>query len=129
MNAAERPRRVPRLFLLVLLAGCTGDPGERAEAPDPEPAALWERLGAEERALADAAVQEALERNPSGVETRWRSPRGATEGIVRPLRTYRSRAGLWCRDYLEWIVVDGRAISWSERACRDEAGTWHPLAL
>lgn len=124
-----RPRRGPRLLLLLLLASCNGGPAERAEGPDPEPDAIWERLAADDRALADATLQEALERNPSGVEARWRSPHRAAEGIVRPLRTYRTHGGLWCREYLERIVVDGHEVSWSERACRDPAGIWYPIAL
>ena len=71
---------------------------------------------------ADRAVRRALETLVSGQSIAWRH--GRDRGSVTPLRTYRSRSGHWCREYLRTTRLSGHLIAVRALACRGEEGDW-----
>ena len=65
----------------------------------------------------EAALQQALESTVSGESLPWLvADQG--EGSVQPIRTYKSTAGQWCREYRIEVTVDGEARSERGIACR-----------
>jgi surface antigen len=113
-------RRLAVAVLVGLLAGCA------ATGSTSRSGSVWSRLSAEERSRLEAARQEALERNPSGVATAWAVPGGGRGGEVVPLRTLRGADGGYCRDYRETLRTGGKERSRTGRACRTAAGSWRP---
>lgn len=75
-------------------------------------------------ALADQAVQDALERAPSGDAVEWRNTASGTAGSITPLRTFRTAAGVFCRDYQETLRIGVASERYIDTACRDEDGRW-----
>jgi surface antigen len=77
----------------------------------------------------EAALQQALESTVSGESLPWlTADDGVGEGSVQPVRTYKSTAGQWCREYRIEVTVDGAARSERGIACRaapDEGGPAH----
>src|SRR5262249_38060186 len=69
----------------------------------------------------------ALETTGSQEVTRWTNPTNGRTGTISPLRTFKSTAGLWCREYRETVVIDGQQGEWPGVACRDMDGTWQPV--
>ena len=75
--------------------------------------------------LAAAAVQGTLEAAEDDAARGWSNRYSGNSGMVTPLKTYLTDAGMFCRDYRETIVIKDRAESYLNRACRDEGGVWH----
>jgi len=108
-------------FLFFATAACATQ-----EAPTAGPAAEphYAGLDANERAHAEAALQEALETHLSGAPLRW-SASDDTAGSVVPLRTFRIATGHYCRDFRETVVASGETHDRQATACRDGKGIWH----
>lgn len=89
---------------------------------------LYRALGAEDRTLAEAAVQEALETLPSRQTRSWRNPATGASGFVTPLRTFKIESGHFCREYQEAIATPGSAEARQFTACRRASdGIWLPV--
>lgn len=69
---------------------------------DPQKAAA--PIDDEIRAVADEAVHAALERRLSEHALTWEIP-GVVSGEVKPLRTWQSVSGHWCRQFEERVVL------------------------
>jgi len=132
--ARRRRRRLPRswsaampLAASLLTAALVGTwavwfAEERAEA-------AAERLlaaQASDRALAAATVARALDTQVSGSTVTWRNPDSGSAGSVKPLRTFRTADGRWCREFEQRLEAaadqQGRGI-----ACRGPSGWWLKL--
>ena len=94
--------------------------------------AIWDRGGAGLNPgqvigaiPADTPLHRALETTPSGQALAWEDPEGPLRGEVRPLASFRDRAGHLCREYQAF----GRDAEGTHGtigvACRIEPGTWH----
>ena len=68
--------------------------------------------------------QRALETKPSGTPTVWRSADGTQLSDVTPTRTFRTDRGVFCRNYLQRVTLDGRSRELQGRACRSADGVW-----
>jgi surface antigen len=79
---------------------------------------------AEDRRLLAAAIEQALERQPSGEALAWRNPDSGVHGQVVPVRTYRSKSNHWCREYLASKVAGGMEQKTRAIACRAADGNW-----
>ena len=87
--------------------------------------ARLERARAADRDAMDQAVHRALEQEVSGTEVGWENPDSGSHGTVTPVRTYRSAAGKWCREYtLVVIRDDGGSETRRAVACRESEGAW-----
>ncbi|WP_269584929.1 hypothetical protein [Roseibium sp. Sym1] len=76
-----------------------------------------------ERILLAQTVQEALETKVSG-EPVLIGQEGAWSEVLTPIKTYRSKSGHWCRQYLRQTTFGGLDLSIRGTACRDVNGTW-----
>ncbi|MHA7775701.1 hypothetical protein [Roseibium sp. M-1] len=76
-----------------------------------------------ERALLAQSVQNALETKVSG-EPVFVGQEGNWSEVLTPIKTYRSKSGHWCRQYLRQTTFGGLDLSIRGTACRDEIGTW-----
>jgi len=76
-----------------------------------------------ERVLLAQTVQEALETKVSG-EPVFIGQEGDWSEILTPIKTYRSKSGHWCRQYLRETTFGGLDLSIRGTACREENGTW-----
>jgi len=75
-------------------------------------------------ALADRAVQDALEHALSGAAVSVSDPTLASTVSIRPTRTYRSETKHWCREFEEHLVVNGEQVTRFGLACRETDGGW-----
>jgi anti-sigma factor RsiW len=67
----------------------------------------------------EAALQQALEGTVSGESLPWlTADDGVGQGSVQPVRTYKSTAGQWCREYRIEVTIEGEARSERGIACR-----------
>lgn len=80
---------------------------------------------ADSRAI-EAAVARALEKQLSGRPVHWQSQDGGRTAVITPVRTFRSEAGQWCREFVR--VVEGPTDREVLRgiACREGEGRWRP---
>jgi surface antigen len=76
-----------------------------------------------ERILLAQTVQNALETKMSG-EPVHISQEGNWSEILTPIKTYKSKSGHWCRQYLRQTTFGGLDLSIRGTACRDQNGTW-----
>ena len=90
-------------------------------------APLYELMAPDDVVVANETVQKALETTGSGVQNSWRNAVTGNSGTVTPIRTYKSKAGVYCRVYYETLSIGGRADSYQDTACRDKDGIWKPL--
>lgn len=80
-------------------------------------------LDERDRALAQEAEYDALERGNSGVARQWRNPDNGRYGEITPSKPYK-RGQADCRDYTHTIYMDGRPQQMRGTACRNPDGTW-----
>jgi surface antigen len=78
-------------------------------------------------ALADRAVQDALEHALSGAAVSVSDPQLASTVSIKPTRTYRSETKHWCREFEENLVVNGEKVTRYGLACRETDGGWRRL--
>ena len=64
------------------------------------------------------------ERREIGLPALVKASAGGYTIAVTPLRTVRTPAGVFCRDYRQEITARGRTSRQQASACRDEAGIW-----
>ncbi|WFE90245.1 hypothetical protein K1718_02535 [Roseibium porphyridii] len=76
-----------------------------------------------ERMLLAQSVQEALETKVSG-EPVFVGQEGNWSEVLTPIKTYRSKSGHWCRQYIRETTFGGLDLSIRGTACRDVNGTW-----
>ena len=76
-----------------------------------------------ERILLAQSVQEALETRVSG-EPVYIGQEGDWLEVLTPIKTYKSKSGHWCRQYLRQTSFGSMQLSIRGTACRDENGTW-----
>lgn len=114
---------VPALMvagLALLLTACA----QTQQAGDP----TYLRLTPRAEVLARNTVQTALETAQSRSSLQWSFAEDGSNGVVTPLRTYKSSTGYYCREYVEIVetAADGQN-SRQRTACRDLDGIWKPL--
>lgn len=106
------------LGLALLLGGCAV-----------ESTAGFPVLSARAQSARYAAVQHALEHDPSGSGIAWSEVGGPASGIVIPLGTERSSRYGWCRDYEERIFAGGTIHPLVGIACREPGRRWLVLDI
>ncbi len=66
---------------------------------------------------------DALEHNRVGTTSSWKNPDTGASGSITPTRTYESN-GRYCREFNQWIQVDGKNVRGHGTACREEDNSW-----
>jgi surface antigen len=154
------PAITPKVFAaalaVLILAGCSGDPGPRTGAGVGLGAltggligaaagrgvggvvagavigglvggAIGNALDEEDRRRAYAAEMDALESGGPGAPVAWRGPHGAYGTVIAgPAYPYQSYER--CREYTHTIYIQGRPQTARGVACRQPDGTWAPVS-
>jgi surface antigen len=122
------PRHMPiALIVTSLLAGCASTPPPQTPAPRPQAAAVqdpYALLTPGEVALAATTMQEALETDPDGKSRSWTNEATGRAGTIKPVRTYVTRNGYYCRAYQEELRSGPKRERFRHDACRNEKGLW-----
>ena len=84
---------------------------------------IGRKLDERDRALAQEAEFDALERGESGRPRRWSDPDNGHYGEVVPASPYQ-RGGRDCRDYTHTVYIGSRPETVRGTACRDRDGYW-----
>ncbi len=124
MYGARRSTTGPILALAmsVVVAACVATaptpPSDRQAGP---------QLTAEDRSLVEATRRRALESKLSGKAATWSNRASGNAGRVKPLRTYRTTSGYYCRVYRASVSGAGGSNVRTVTACRDDSGVWQDL--
>lgn len=86
--------------------------------------ARLEALHRGDRQALEAAIDQGLERNVSGLEVAWHNPDSGSQGTVTPLRTFKNAEGKWCREYVAASEMDAQKETRRAIACRTGEGRW-----
>ena len=114
------------LGLSLNLIGCqTNLPSNAASGPTQTP--LYSQMTDKDVQIADSALQYALESIPSTEKHEWINSRSGNSGTITPLRSYKSVAGYYCRDYQELLRINPRQAVYFDTACRGKNSNWHPI--
>jgi surface antigen len=89
-----------------------------------EPGDAYEKLTEEDILQAATALQHSLESNIDGKPGLWSNKNTGRAGAITPVKTFVTEDGVFCREYLETLVIDGSAKNFENTGCRDEAGIW-----
>ena len=69
-------------------------------------------------------LQEVLNRNADGQETRWRSAIGTLQVALVPVRSYSGETGVTCREYTSTYFLGSRVRKNNRRVCPQANGHW-----
>lgn len=123
-NLTIHARRAPALGLGAALAvsGCVTPAGPVV------PYDLYELMSDSDVALAVETMQLGLETGSDGAVARWSNPETGNSGAIKPLRTYQTAGGYFCRDFEELLNVDDIVRVYEDNhACRADDGVWRFL--
>ena len=112
------------LGLSLNIIGCQGPIQSNNVAPSTP---LYTFLTDEDVEKANHALQYSLESLPSSQNQSWTNVNSSNSGMITPLRTYKSIAGYYCRDYRELIQISERQQVYFDTACRSKDGKWYPI--
>lgn len=119
------------LVVASTLVGCAVAPtpppsssGGSGAAAVVQPADAYAHLSDDDVGLATAALQRALEREPDGGSLPWRNAKTGRSGSFKPLRSYVTSNGYFCRSYEEEIGAAAESERFRHDACRNEEGVW-----
>jgi surface antigen len=101
--------------------------GTAATAPASAPEPLYRQMTDADVTMANAALDRSLERNPSGTPAAWRNRGSGNGGSITPLRTWKTAAGVYCRDYREVVDIGRASEAYTAAACRQTDGLWQPV--
>lgn len=77
----------------------------------------------------EEAVQNSLEYNVSGLPVTWSDPDTGITLDVTPLQTFRSRNGVYCREYEMTLTIGDKVSPQVSFACRNEDRKWESTAF
>ncbi len=117
-----------------LLSGCASAPLEQF-APDEidissdSTLRSYTSLTERDRAIAWQVRQTALEKRKSGEAENWQSATTEMRGSVTPTRTWKTEAGIFCREFEERLgsLPDSMELT-TASACRGGDGLWRSIA-
>jgi len=82
-------------------------------------------LESQDRDLRETAFQDALELHASGSPASWTNIDHNHHGEIVPVRTFKDKQGLYCREFQEITVLDQAEITTFGVACRQPGDGWH----
>lgn len=115
------------IFFMCILAAVACSPVDPTRDTDTAP--LYTEMTPEDVRTANQVVQNALENVLSGTVLSWQNPVSGHSGSVKPVRTFRSKSGLYCRDYDETLSIGDRTETYTDAACRGADGQWNPVVV
>ena len=81
-------------------------------------------LDEQDKAMMDRTSQAALEHTTTGSVSSWKNPDSGHSGTVAPTRTYQRTDGTYCREFEQYVTVDGVSERATGTACRQDDGSW-----
>jgi len=81
-------------------------------------------LDQNDRMMMERTSQKSLESAPTGSASAWRNPDSGNSGTVTPTRTYQDANGNFCREFEQYVTINGSEQRATGTACRQEDGTW-----
>ena len=102
----------------VVAASCTST----VPTSDVEARPFFQGASAEARSSAYSTMQTALEKTLSGEPSSWQVS-DREFGTLRPVETWKSQSGHWCRRYDETAFIGGVSRKREKIACRND-GRW-----
>ena len=107
-------------------SGTTGTDGARDLGPTSQlvPGVIGQQMTEQDR----ARVRLALDNNSNNQSTAWQGTQGHAAYKVTPIRTFNEAGGARCRDFDTQATIDGRHQRIRSTACRQNDGSWRPLA-
>src|SRR5512140_3437773 len=106
--------------LAAALCNCAGTSAPKQDNPP----RLYRGLEDGDLARMTPVLQRTLETALSGETGRWRNDATNNSGSVRPLRTFRTASGYFCREFQESIAANGADAPQVRTACRNPDGVW-----
>ncbi|MGB0748669.1 MAG: hypothetical protein ACPGO3_07980 [Magnetospiraceae bacterium] len=76
------------------------------------------------QAAATKTLNQALEERPSGTIVNWDAPEIGAAAVYEIVKTYRNADGLYCREYLETVTINGVPRQSRDLACRQHKADW-----
>jgi surface antigen len=77
-----------------------------------------------DRQMLEKSSRQALEFSPSGSSVEWKNPDSGNRGSVTPTKTFKNESGMYCREYVQEIIVGGEKQKAYGKACRQPDGNW-----
>jgi surface antigen len=77
----------------------------------------------------NAAISRGLETELSGIAVTWRNPDSGSHGTMTPIRSFKNKAGQWCREYSATATISDAKEERQAIACRGADGVWHTRAV
>jgi len=85
---------------------------------------IGRKLDVDDRAMMDHTSQAALEHTQTGSVSSWNNPDSGHSGTVSPTRTYQRSDGKYCREFEQYVTIDGKSERATGTACRQSDGSW-----
>src|SRR5262249_54418040 len=87
-------------------------------------AGVGQALDQRSQQIQSQTVSRTLETAQSGTTTSWVNPDNGSRGTVTPLRTFRGQGGNYCREFQQFVVIEGQGQQLTSTACRQPDGSW-----
>jgi surface antigen len=85
---------------------------------------VGQSLDRADRLYASRTAHQTLETAPTGAVAQWTNPDTGHSGTFKPMRTYQTTEGQYCREYQQTVTVGGQVQSAYGTACRRPDGSW-----
>jgi len=80
-----------------------------------------------DRMMMERTSQASLEHTKTGATSSWRNPDSGHSGTVTPTRTYKSGDGNYCREFEQFVTINGEEQKATGTACRQADGSWRVI--
>lgn len=81
-------------------------------------------LDESDRMMMDRTSQASLEHTQTGATSTWRNPDTGHSGSVTPTKTYQTADGTYCREFEQYVTINGEEQKATGTACRQPDGSW-----
>lgn len=85
---------------------------------------VGQSLDRADKAYAVRTAHQTLEAAPTGAVAQWTNPDTGHSGTFKPIRTYQTTQGQYCREYQQTVTVGGQVQNAYGTACRRPDGSW-----
>lgn len=90
--------------------------------------AVGRSLDQQDRAMMQRTSQSSLEYAATGSTSTWKNPDSGHSGSVTPTKTYKRSDGTYCREFEQYITIDGQENKATGTACRQPDGSWRVIS-
>lgn len=81
-------------------------------------------LDAQDRVMMGHTSQASLEHTQIGATSSWQNPDTGHSGTITPTKTYQKSDGSYCREFEQYVTIDGEESKATGTACRQTDGSW-----